>query len=205
MRSKPLISIAVVSFLLLVLAISLQIPIIVDNMAHLLRQSMTPLQSIRGAIPRLKAPSYFHPTSYGYSYKVNRSLSILPQQQHTSQSSPYSTTDMAASKAFFELVEERRTNYQLTNSSTISDARIKELVDHTIKHVPSAFNSQTTRIVLVLKEHHQKLWDSIIEVYRTMLPDEKFQHAKGRMDGFRAAYGTVSTLPPHAKSPHISS
>ncbi|CAD6564916.1 MAG: hypothetical protein ASARMPREDX12_004500 [Alectoria sarmentosa] len=98
---------------------------------------------------------------------------------------------MADSKDFLNATETRRTNYQLTNESTISDARIKELVAHVIKHVPSAFNSQTSRMVVVLKEKHEELWDAIMEVYKVQLPADKFEHAKGRMDGFRKAYGTV--------------
>lgn len=98
----------------------------------------------------------------------------------------------AGSKNFLDATESRRTYYQLTNESTISDARIKELVAHTIKHVPSAFNSQTTRMVVVLKEKHEELWDAIMEVYKVQLPADKFEHAKGRMVGFRKAYGTVS-------------
>ncbi|MCJ1454423.1 hypothetical protein MMC28_004776 [Mycoblastus sanguinarius] len=98
---------------------------------------------------------------------------------------------MADSKGFLEAVEHRRTYYQITNESTISDARIKELVTHTIKNVPSAFNSQTTRMVVVLKKEHQKLWETITEVYKQQLPADKFEHAKGRFDGFRAGYGTI--------------
>ena len=99
---------------------------------------------------------------------------------------------MADSKNFLSITESRRTYYQLTNESTISDARIKELVTHTIKHVPSSFNSQTTRMVVVLKEKHEELWDAIMEIYKVQLPADKFEHAKGRMVGFRKAYGTVS-------------
>lgn len=99
---------------------------------------------------------------------------------------------MADSKNFLNATESRRTYYQLTNESTIPDARIKELVTHTIKHIPSAFNSQTTRVVVVLKEKHEELWDAIMEVYKVQLPADKFEHAKGRMTGFRKAYGTVS-------------
>lgn len=99
---------------------------------------------------------------------------------------------MAESKTFFDATELRRSYYQITNESTISDARIKELVTHTVKHVPSAFHSQTTRMVVVLKEKHEELWDAIMEVYKVQLPADKFEHAKGRMVGFRKAYGTVS-------------
>ena len=99
---------------------------------------------------------------------------------------------MADSKNLLDAIESRRTYYQTTNESTISDARIRELVAHTIKHVPSSFNSQTTRVVVVLKEKHEELWDAIMEVYKVQLPADKFEHAKGRMVGFRKAYGTVS-------------
>lgn len=30
-----------------------------------------------------------------------------------------------------------------------------------------------------------------MEVYKIQLPAEKFAHAKGRMEGFRAGYGTL--------------
>ena len=99
---------------------------------------------------------------------------------------------MAHSKDFLNVTEGRRSLYQLTNESTISDARIKELVTHTIKHVPSSFNSQTARLVVVLKEKHEELWDAILEVYKVQLPADKFEHLKGRVVGFRKAYGTVS-------------
>jgi len=98
---------------------------------------------------------------------------------------------MTNAKPFLAAVEDRRTFYQITNESTISDARIKELVAHTIKHTPSSFNSQTTRVVVVLKEKHQQLWDMIMEVYKMMLPADAFERAKGRMEGFRGGYGTV--------------
>ena len=99
---------------------------------------------------------------------------------------------MAESKSLPDAISSRRSYYQMSTDSTISDARIHELVAHTIKHVPSAFNSQTTRLVVVLKEKHQELWDAIMEVYKVQLPADKFEQAKGRMVGFRNAYGTVS-------------
>ena len=99
---------------------------------------------------------------------------------------------MANKKDFLEAVEHRRTYYALENKSTIPDSRIEELVTHTIKHVPSAFNSQTCRLVVVLNQEHPKLWDTIADVYKNMLPADKFEQAKGRLDMFRGAYGTAS-------------
>lgn len=60
---------------------------------------------------------------------------------------------------FKEAVEHRRTYYNITNSSPISDHEIKELIAFAVKNVPSAFNSQSTRIVLLLGKNHKKFWD----------------------------------------------
>ena len=103
---------------------------------------------------------------------------------------------MSSSDAFMAAVAHRRTYYALSPTSTIPDSKIEQIVTDTIKHTPSAFNSQTTRIVLVVKEEHKKLWDMIMAVYEEMLPKEKFEHAKGRMEGFRKGYGTVYITTP---------
>ena len=102
---------------------------------------------------------------------------------------------MADTKPFFAAVESRRTIYPLKNESPISDERIKEIVATAVKHCPSAFNSQTGRVVVVLKKEHVKLWDAIKEVYKAMLPEDKYNGAKERFDMFQAAYGTVSLTP----------
>lgn len=183
---------SIAAFLLLILAIVFQIPQVRDmamhKAQHLLSLSTPLLNSARGVLPHYKTvlPAAFLSSS---SSTLNQQYQQPPPLQRQ-----FTTTApiMADSKDFLNATETRRTNYQLTNESTISDARIKELVAHVIKHVPSAFNSQTARVVVVLKEKHEELWDAIMEVYKVQLPADKFEHAKGRMDGFRKAYGTVS-------------
>ena len=91
----------------------------------------------------------------------------------------------------FDAVKYRHSVYTLTNESPISDDRIQEIVQDTLLNVPSAFNSQSTRLVLVLNEEHKKLWELVREVYRQQLPPEKFEQANKRFGGFQAAYGTV--------------
>ena len=60
---------------------------------------------------------------------------------------------------FKEALRHRRTYYHITNSSPISDEQIKEIIDFAVMNVPSAFNSQSTRIVLLLGKNHKKLWE----------------------------------------------
>lgn len=52
---------------------------------------------------------------------------------------------------FKEALRHRRTYYHITDSSPISDEQIKEIIDSAVMNVPSAFNSQSTRIVLLLR------------------------------------------------------
>ncbi|MCJ1253034.1 hypothetical protein MMC24_000841 [Lignoscripta atroalba] len=100
---------------------------------------------------------------------------------------------MASSTGFLDAVKARRTFYQISNESTISDDRIEEIVKHAVLHVPSSFNSQSSRLVVLLKKEHEKLWDITKEILRTQVPDEESfkNHTEPRINGFRAGYGTV--------------
>ena len=191
---RPATSIA--ALILLILAVAFQIPQVRDmatsKALHLLRQySYAPslANPIRRVLPHSKtalpATAAFHPSP--------STITVPNQQTYLSSQRTASTKAAAADpKSLLDAISSRRSYHQTTNESTIPDARIHELITHTIKHVPSAFNSQTTRMIVVLKEKHEELWDAIMEIYKVQLPADKFEHAKGRMVGFRKAYGTVS-------------
>lgn len=90
-------------------------------------------------------------------------------------------------------LKSRRSIYALTNETTISDDRIEELISEAALHTPSAFNSQATRMVILLKQQHEKLWDIAQEVAKASVPPELFgQLYQPRIAMFRAGYGTVS-------------
>ena len=97
-----------------------------------------------------------------------------------------------ASQQFLDTVASRRTYYQLNAKSPISDRRIREIIEHALLHVPSAFNSQTVRIILLLEEEHVKLWDITKDVLKSVVPEDLFPVTEKKLSGFQAAYGTVS-------------
>lgn len=93
---------------------------------------------------------------------------------------------------FKEAIAHRRTYYSITDRSPISDKEIKDILDFAVKHVPSAFNSQTTRVVLLLGEQHKKVWDITKEVLRKIVPADAFTATETKIDTcFRSGYGTV--------------
>ncbi|MBW7477236.1 nitroreductase family protein [Paenibacillus oenotherae] len=92
---------------------------------------------------------------------------------------------------FLTAVSERRSIYTLSKESTISDERILEIVQETVKHTPSSFNSQSSRLVVLLGEQHDKLWDLTTDILKAIVPADQFESTQQRMDGFRNGYGTV--------------
>ena len=94
----------------------------------------------------------------------------------------------------FDAAEHRISAYNLTKKSTVSDDRIKEIVSSAIKHSPSAFNVQSARAVILLGSDHEKLWDIGDAQVKAAMPEQAYNGLKPRIAGFKAAYGSVSSM-----------
>lgn len=101
-------------------------------------------------------------------------------------------------KNFYEAIESRRSHYGINKDVVVSDDRIKEVIEHAVKHTPSAFNSQTARAILLLDEHHTKLWNITKEALRKLVPEDKFAATEEKIDSFNAGYGTVLFFEDHS-------
>lgn len=94
-------------------------------------------------------------------------------------------------KDFLTSISERRTFYGISKEKVVSDEKIKEVVDHAIKYTPSAFNSQSARILLVLDKEHDKLWNIVMESLRRIVPADSFKSTEDKILSFKNGYGTV--------------
>ena len=95
-------------------------------------------------------------------------------------------------KTLKEALKNRRTYYAITNQSPVPDKEIEGVIEFAVKHVPSAFNSQSTRVVLLLGEHHKKLWNLTKDILRKIVPAEAFKSTEAKINGaFLAGYGSV--------------
>lgn len=95
------------------------------------------------------------------------------------------------SKDFLTAVADRRSFYGISKEKVVSDDRIKEIIDHAVKHTPSSFNSQSTRVVLLLGDHHDKLWDITKEALRKIVPADQFGSTEDKINSFKNGYGTI--------------
>ena len=94
--------------------------------------------------------------------------------------------------SFIDAVKNRRTRYALSKEPVIQDARIREIVGEAVKHTPSAFNSQSSRVVLLLGNHHDRLWDIVKAELKKVVPPTSFQATEDKINGaFRSGYGSI--------------
>ena len=102
-----------------------------------------------------------------------------------------------ATESFIDLAHNRRTIYALGKNSPVPDSKIKELINEAILHVPSSFNTQSTRLVLMLHEEHEKLWDTVIDTFAELVKTGAVSEEMWRkqtlpkLQGMRGAVGTV--------------
>jgi hypothetical protein len=85
-------------------------------------------------------------------------LSKYLRQPTQVRSFTHSTSKMSSQK-FLDTVTARRSYYQLKKESPIDDAKINDIIKQSLLQVPSSFNSQSTRIILLLKDEHEKFWE----------------------------------------------
>lgn len=96
------------------------------------------------------------------------------------------------SAPFLKALAARRSIYNLTKESPLSTEQVTALVKEVIKQSPSAFNSQSTRAVVIFGEHHTKLWNETTKAaLRKVVPDDKWEATDNRISGFSAGQGTV--------------
>ncbi|KAI1406561.1 Nitroreductase [Hypoxylon fuscum] len=95
------------------------------------------------------------------------------------------------SQAILDLTKVRRTYYALNKDLAVSKERIQEVVKESVLHVPSSFNSQSNRVVVLFGAEHDKLWDFASEILKTIVPADAWQHTADRMNMFKAGAGTV--------------
>lgn len=87
--------------------------------------------------------------------------------------------------------EARRSIYALNKQLPLSNDAIVRIVEHAVLHTPSSFNSQSSRLLLLLGQEHDKLWNLTEEALRAIVAADKFEPTAQRLASFRAAAGSI--------------
>ena len=88
------------------------------------------------------------------------------------------------------IISKRRSTYDL-GKAALSDDAVSRL-QRIAMDVPSAYNSQSQRVMLLLEKEHDALWDIVGSSLRRKIGDERYNgKTSEKIDSFRAAAGTV--------------
>ncbi|MEI6100934.1 MAG: nitroreductase family protein [Eubacteriales bacterium] len=88
-------------------------------------------------------------------------------------------------------IQNRRSVYNIGRNVSITDEEIISLVNHSVKFEPTAFNSQSARVAVLLGEHHKRLWEIAKEILHKLLPGGQYAKTEEKLNGFEAGYGTI--------------
>ncbi|RBA32577.1 MULTISPECIES: nitroreductase family protein [Acinetobacter] len=92
---------------------------------------------------------------------------------------------------FLNSIKARRTIYAIGKNVTVDQAKIEETIREAVKQSPSAFNSQTSRVVTLYGESHTNFWNIVRETLRKIVPAEAFEGTNQKIDSFAAGFGTA--------------
>lgn len=95
------------------------------------------------------------------------------------------------SNNYIELLKKRRSIYGLGKEISLNDEEVVSLIKEAVKESPSSFNSQTSRVVVLFNEAHDKVWSIVEDSLKKVVPADAFGPTLEKLNSFRAAHGTV--------------
>jgi uncharacterized protein len=93
--------------------------------------------------------------------------------------------------SFLDQIKKRRTIYAIGKNVSLENSKIEEIIKEAVKHSPSSFNSQTSRVVTLFGASHDKFWEIVLETLRKIVPADAFQPTQDKVNSFKAGHATV--------------
>lgn len=90
-----------------------------------------------------------------------------------------------------DVIEKRRSIYDLGKKEVIPYDKLVNLVKHKVMHCPSAFNSQSARVVVLFENAHLRLWGMVYNALREIVPQNKFAPTEAKIKSFANGYATI--------------
>ncbi len=95
------------------------------------------------------------------------------------------------SNAFIDTIKRRRSQYALGKNLPLAQDQVTALIQEAVKLSPSAFNSQSSRAVILFGAESDKFWGFVMQALRQIVPADAFAATEGKINSFAAGAGTV--------------
>lgn len=93
---------------------------------------------------------------------------------------------------FIEILKKRRSQYSITNTISVPEEEVIEVIKGGIRHTPSPYNMQATRAIILLGENHKTLWKIVKDVLLEKIGPERVVRTEEKINkSFLSGYGTV--------------
>lgn len=92
---------------------------------------------------------------------------------------------------FMDKLVQRRTIYNIGKNVKDPAQELDQVIRSAVRLSPSAFNSQSSRVVNLFGQAHQDFWNIVKETLRQMIPADSFQATNDKIDSFAAGFGTA--------------
>lgn len=93
--------------------------------------------------------------------------------------------------AFLDHIKKRRSIYAIGKNVSLDQAEIENIIKEAVKHSPSSFNSQSSRVVILFGQSHDTFWHIVRETLRDLVSADAFEATNSKINGFAAGYGTA--------------
>ncbi|HLR16455.1 MAG TPA: nitroreductase family protein [Alcanivoracaceae bacterium] len=94
--------------------------------------------------------------------------------------------------ALLSAYRKRRTQYALGNDLPVSREEVETLIKEAIKESPSAFNSQSSRALILFGDESVQFWNGLVaDALRPLVPADAFAETEQKLAGFAAGAGTI--------------
>src|SRR5690554_6723782 len=91
-----------------------------------------------------------------------------------------------------EIYKKRRTQYALGKNVSMDQAALETLIKDIIREAPSAFNSQSSRAVILFGAESDNFWKGLVaDSLRPIVPADAFADTEAKLASFAAGVGTV--------------
>lgn len=90
-----------------------------------------------------------------------------------------------------DLAQKRRSCYALTNQIPLTQEQLLALVQEAVKQAPSAFNSQSARVLVLLGDKHHVFWQIVAQALQKIVPPENWPKTQEKINSFDRAFGTL--------------
>lgn len=92
---------------------------------------------------------------------------------------------------YIEVLENRRSVYLLAADLGISKEEVVEALEQVVENSPTAFNMQSSRIVVLFGAEHRRLWEITSDTLRAIVPAKQFSATEAKMQMFASGAGTI--------------